>query len=505
MYRVLLADDDMIVHMFLKDAFDWATYGFSVAGDARDGEEALQLFRQIRPALVLTDISMPRINGIELIRKLRQEEGFEGAIIALSCYDDRALVQQAIQNGADEYLLKNHLSEQTMGAVMQKIHDRVAARPCVSDTVSPAQQIHQTYEIARRDWMEYILSGGNDPAVLTEKLHGAGLDSKYRRAAALLIAPLHADEGQTNALHELASRRVLDERCIFLHTSHNGFALLADFSGNPSTSDALAALHTWQAQIADLAMQYLNLTVNFFISSICEGEQAVVHAFRQAHAMLPYGFYGAGHWQYGTQAPLSDGCPPEAEQFIRDLPALLQSIEQLPAAYEAALQAFAHHKVQPGILLDWLRRCDYAAGIVRSEKEYSMLRHFSDYTSLEQAYLPQAALDLPASAGPAVRAAARYVQEHYAEPIGLGHAARHVNLSSAYLSTLFKQEMGISFSKYLIRIRIVQIQQRLLHSTLTIKQISEDAGFHDYQYFCKAFKRETGVSPTEFRQKYQSR
>lgn len=501
MYRVLLVDDDMIVHMFLKDAFDWAAYDFTVAGDARDGKEALDVFHQIHPDLVLTDISMPRINGIELIRQLRQEEAFDGAIIALSCYDDRAFIHRAMQNGADEYILKNHLSEQSMDAIMQKIRNRVIARPVCEQNNQPSLPAHDSEQV-RRELLEYILSGGTDIAVLEDMLQRAGLSSPYRRTATMLIVPVNADEGQTKALYDLASRRILDERCVFFYTSSNRFALLVNFSRTPSTSDALTALHTWQNIIQELAKQYFNLSVSFFASSICEGVRSVIDAFRQSHSMLPYGFYGSGYWQHGMQPALCDTSPPEAEQFLHNIPNLLrQAPEQLNTAYVHALRTFERYKVHPGILLSWLRRCDHTAGIVRSETEYGMLLHFTDYLSLAQAYVTQTDFDIPAEASQTMRMVVKYIHEHYREPIGLGHAARYVNLSPAYLSSLFKQEMGINFSKYLIQVRITQVQQQLLCSTQTIKKLAEDAGFHDYQYFCKAFKREIGISPTEFRKK----
>ena len=216
MYRVLLVDDDMIVQMFLKDAFHWEQYGFEVVGEARDGEEALYQVKRLEPDLVLTDISMPRINGIALIQRLRSEQAFDGAIIALSCYDDPALIQNAMQSGADEYLLKNHLSQKSLDAIMQKIIERVTARrPEPGKQPASATPMRREYETARRELLEYILSGEVHKTDLPQKLQNAGLSGRYFRAAALLVQPSGADSGQIHALLDLSSRRILDERCVF--------------------------------------------------------------------------------------------------------------------------------------------------------------------------------------------------------------------------------------------------------------------------------------------------
>lgn len=503
MYRVLLVDDDMIVQMFLKDAFHWAQYGFEVVGEARDGEEALYQAKRLEPDLVLTDISMPRINGIALIQRLRGEQAFDGAVIALSCYDDPALIQNAMQSGADEYLLKNHLSEKSTDAVMQKIIERVTARrPEPGGPPPGAAPARLEYDAARRELLGHILSGDLQKAELPQKLRDAGLPGRYWRAAALLVQPSGADTGQLHALLDLSSRRILDERCAFFHSASGFFALLADFTDVPSTLDALTALHQWEDRIEGIAAQYLNLPVGFYRSAICEGAGAVTDAFRQAHEMLPYGFYGLGRWQYGGQPPLQDTLPPEAAGFAQELPAMLRNAPaQMEEAYQQALQAFASCKVHPGLVLSWLRRCDRAAGITRSEAEYSRLARLEQYAPLAREYLPRQRIQVPPTAGPTIRTVVQYLHEHYREPIGLGHAARHVGLSSAYLSSLFKQEMGVSFSKYLLQLRMDQVQERLVSTTQTIKVIAAEAGFLDYQHFCKTFRRVTGVSPTEYRER----
>ena len=108
MHRVLIVDDDMIVRMYLRDIIRWESYGFTVIGLARDGEEALEIVHREQPDVILTDISMPRMNGIELIAHLRREN-YDGVIDVLSCHDDFELVKSAMQRGADDYLLKNYL------------------------------------------------------------------------------------------------------------------------------------------------------------------------------------------------------------------------------------------------------------------------------------------------------------------------------------------------------------------------------------------------------------
>ena len=87
MKKVLLVDDDALVRMFLRQIIPWEEEGYTIAGDARDGEEALEMAAQFSPDLVVSDVSMPTLDGVELVRRLRGRQ-FPGGIIMLSCHDD---------------------------------------------------------------------------------------------------------------------------------------------------------------------------------------------------------------------------------------------------------------------------------------------------------------------------------------------------------------------------------------------------------------------------------
>ena len=129
MHRVLLADDDTIVRLYLTDIVNWKQYDMEVVGAARDGMEALEMIRRMEPDIVLTDISMPKMDGVQLIRQIRSE-GFDGVIDVLSCHDDFDLVKNAMKEGADDYLLKNHLNDRSVTQISGRKR-RCSIKSCV--------------------------------------------------------------------------------------------------------------------------------------------------------------------------------------------------------------------------------------------------------------------------------------------------------------------------------------------------------------------------------------
>ena len=112
MRKALLADDDFLVRSYLKMLSSWEKAGFEITADVRDGEEALEVLDREKIDLVVTDIAMPLMDGIELIREIRRKYP-DIYVIVLSCHDEFEYVKKAMKEGADEYVLKNTLNEES--------------------------------------------------------------------------------------------------------------------------------------------------------------------------------------------------------------------------------------------------------------------------------------------------------------------------------------------------------------------------------------------------------
>ena len=127
MYRTLVADDDFLVRSYLKTLDSWEKAGYEIVDDAEDGEEAYGFLQKEKIDVLVTDLTMPVMDGIELIRKIR-EENRDIYIIVLSCHDDFEYVKEAMRLGADEYILKNTLDENSLLEVLEKAKAQIEAK-----------------------------------------------------------------------------------------------------------------------------------------------------------------------------------------------------------------------------------------------------------------------------------------------------------------------------------------------------------------------------------------
>jgi len=125
MFKVFLVEDEVIVREGIRNNILWEQYGFHFAGDASDGELALPLIRKVKPDLLITDIKMPFMDGLELIRLVRKELP-STKIVIISGYDDFSYAQQAIRMGVEQYLLKPIVKEK-MVEILIALRDKIEA------------------------------------------------------------------------------------------------------------------------------------------------------------------------------------------------------------------------------------------------------------------------------------------------------------------------------------------------------------------------------------------
>ena len=187
MYRTLVADDDFLVRSYLKTLDSWEKAGYEIVDDAEDGEEAYGFLQKEKIDVLVTDLTMPVMDGIELIRKIR-EENRDIYIIVLSCHDDFEYVKEAMRLGADEYVLKNSLDEDSLYDTLEKSARLIENRRKKSQEQAQARKlIHLGSHALKYYFFNGLISGMLKNQAREEKRVEAGIAGKYFNSAVICM------------------------------------------------------------------------------------------------------------------------------------------------------------------------------------------------------------------------------------------------------------------------------------------------------------------------------
>lgn len=516
MKKALLVDDDYLVRSYLKMLPSWQKAEVEIVADVRDGEEALERLEKGDIELVVTDIAMPLMDGIELIRQIRKR--YQGIyVIVLSCHDEFEYVKKAMQEGADEYVLKNTLNEDTLYKLLtetlEKMQDKekpqVLSKPDVKDPNRKFLFFNQV--------LAGIISGEEREQRRIE----AEIKGKYQNSA-VIVMKLQETEDLEDPLKELEREQYclefVQRFCLELLSEESDtetekeviylgrgvFCCFVDLSGMYKNSMMYQKLmHTASAIYKICRKEPRRFQIG--VSNIGIGSEALRQGYQQARMMIKAGFYEEDQIvYYDKQKTIGKKMPQEAQMLTDQWEnfRLGDQKERFVQMGMRAVQAFKENLTDSAMVLQWLRKLEQL--IFREEiLDFRKILHIQDVSSAlvqiaEQMFMQQKP-EIPQNISKTVRMAVEYVTVHYKENIGLNDAANAAGVNSTYLSYLFSQEMGIGFSNYLLNLRIQCAKRLLEESSLKIRQVAEQAGFNDYHYFSKVFKKMTGMSAAQYR------
>ena len=227
MKTALIVDDDHLVRSYLKILPSWERAGFRIAAGARDGEEALALLEKSPVDLLVTDISMPLLDGIELIRRVRRTDQHI-YIIALSCHDEFAYVKDAMKEGADDYVLKHTLNEDSLYQLLQSAAQRMEERQRQQAERTHIQRLAKAGDQQLKyAYFSKVTGEALEEGEREQERRRAGLQRPYRSCGAISIR-LESWEGEAGSVSHPGRRRYCQE---FLRRLPDALGELLDNAG----------------------------------------------------------------------------------------------------------------------------------------------------------------------------------------------------------------------------------------------------------------------------------
>lgn len=504
MKKLLIIEDEFIFRQGLRYMMDWESAGYTIVGEASNGQEGLDAMRWLCPDLILCDVVMPVMDGVEFVRRSR---GLDGPpVIMLSNFDEFDKVRQAFKYGAADYLLKNRV---TSASLVQCFHRINAA------AAKPAIQADKSFGSLVR----HILDGYVVPPY---QEFSDFLRSRFSSTSLFLIyidTPRYDFENEQvmqNALRQALS--CLEVYAAFTSLNH-GIALIGQRAegdvwplpqdGNQpafSVRELLASVIKKSCCVISTPFSQLNQLKEhterlakyakysvLFEDRLCFYEQELDVPPVEAPA-FPTAVY---------ESCISLGRWDEAHEILQEY---LEFFRNCPQANPYKLKKLVEHTFYEA-LQEARKHASDQALLSRTElklfKQIDCAVRFCDLLdAIAQAY-EGLSCALPSRSGapvdPVIHVLHSFLEENYAGPITLYDAAAHLHMNYSYLSAYISQNTHKHFSGLLNEIRISHAKRLLRSTDQSISTISASIGYTDQSYFGKIFKKLAGVTPHQYR------
>ena len=520
LYRVLLVDDEEDSREGISRKMDWLGLGFSLVGEAANGQDALELAESLRPDVILTDIKMPFMDGLELCRILTDRLP-AARFVVFSGFDAFEYAKQAIQMNVVEYILKP-INADELSAVLRRLKDQLDRERAERRNVELLRSRYtENLPVLRELFYANLLDGHIEPG--TERERAARLDIDLQGEEwAVGLAYIGSD--RRDALSTLSVQKLLEEsltadRCRL--TLYNDWvAVIVSLTESFTIYDLIRVLD----RVCTLAASYLGLTLTVGVGAPCKELSGMARSAAEARTALEYrSMVGRGQVIYigdlepdggqvltfeeADERTLTAAVRLGSEQEVRDAAAALAGKirEANPSAgqYNLFLMELVTH------LMKMTRRSGVGVEEVFGTG-FSLPIQDSALPSLEEleGWCAERYLRLwtlvrrrqTDSAGQTVEAAKEYIRQHYAESdLSVEKLCAYLHLSSTYFSTLFKRETGTSFTAYVTTVRMEAAAEAIRGTEEKTYLIAQRCGYEDPNYFSYVFKRHFGVTPTKYR------
>ncbi|WP_239616912.1 response regulator transcription factor [Cohnella mopanensis] len=530
--KIMLVDDEIIVRLGMKSVIDWEANGFRHVGEACDGREALALLEQVQPDILLTDIKMPNMNGIELIELVKRSYPWI-RILVLSSHDEYDFVRSAMKLGADDYILKASVDPDKLIRLLQETASRIVPHMDRKPENANGQRDRQPSESgdSLEDALRRCVDGKSSPADLNRAEMLERFDSK---AAYVVLArtdeesaggPLAASSVATLAnVLELNARKWADASLV---RSSEKEAVLILWMQSTATAEQLREIG---ADLTSAAERFVGAAIDVGISVACGEPIMLQQAYAQSELALDGRFYESDARVHVYGEHNEDSQTTDKPLFTKqEEEELALAVERLDEEGIKRLIGLTMAKLRSGkqpiastiqICLDLFyclqsafRRFGDSIGQA-SEKErpaYSQMIEFKRIGEAERwfdAYVAQCLETIRSTSRERVRedilALKAYLKTHYTESFTLKQAAEMTNISEGYLSYLFKKETGSGLIEYMNGLRVEKAAELLRETHLPSYAIAEKVGYDNINYFGRIFKKVKGMSPKRYRANYSA-
>ncbi len=536
--RVLIAEDEIAIANLIRSLIDFDRLHLEFAGFALNGESAYEMILEKKPDIVVTDISMPVLSGLDLIKKVQDEKlPVHFIIISGLTYFNYAL--SALKMGVEDYLLKP-INKEELNDVLEKTILKIASARKIDYQIQKlGLDSHLQALKLRRTFLTDILynkeypSNAEETSINNEYGYSFLAGTSFLMGITLVDGISSLNLPTQNVIIEQLMRSFqteLKKHCIDMevYNKNNQFVFLLNYHPNQE-GQVLGAIAFMLDDMTTYLENYgqLKLTVSCGVPAV--KIQGLPYSMETAQKALIARILLGSHQILYAKNLLKQNTSPENIPSISELSALRSCIEihdrkklesllkkmfQETAArckncphllldsfcqmFSALLSDFSQHKMISVSLPDtYLRYCD-------AIETYDALHPLISFTVSFLTEILPISEQADNRENRLIQTAKTYIADHYNENLRLEDVAEQIYLAPSYFGVLFKKETGESFSSYLTLVRMEKAKELLHDTRYNIAEVAAAVGYTDKRYFSRLFKEQVGVTPKEYRKIYGS-
>lgn len=538
MIKILLVDDDVLVLTKIKQLIKYIKGDYEVVKAVTNAKEAMDFLKQQEVDILITDMKMPKVDGINLIKEIRTMDK-PVQIIAISSYEDFYYVKESLKQGSLDYILKHNLNEKVLKNVLEGAQKKIIAKRNLElSQIEHNKIIRESKELLKKELLEQLLYGYVNRAEALEKFKDYKIELSLNNLI-LITCEIDnykvitedfskKDERIFNDAAIDIIKRVLDkvDKKEILSLNEGEYIIYLSFDQVKSNLYILSTASEYAERVKSNLEKLLNLKISISISNCCNDIADIPKYYLKSKEKLKNKFYegkGKVYDVYDSGAVsgiknITKDIKINEKEFLEKLrrgnEELLRSIELLFDKYKEAKYPFEL------VELSVLEMFNIGNEVI---KEYNMdidlekyslnhlYKNIYKYETLED--IKQLMLSFYSTILSKVKEKNKfldnryskytikcisYIEGNYGKQISLQNAADFIGVNAAYLSKVFKNDVSKNFVEFLNNYRVEKAKELIQMKSYKIKEISELVGFNNYNYFFKVFKQITDVTPLEF-------
>ncbi|WP_152396909.1 response regulator transcription factor [Paenibacillus guangzhouensis] len=529
MFKIMLIDDDVPMLKVLQQMMDWEQLSLSLIGSAYSSVKALQMFKELLPDIVITDIGMPQMDGLQLSAEFKKIKP-NVRIIFLMCHEDFHYAKQVLAMNADGYLIKDELTAMQLEKSLMKSIQSIQAMVAMSEQNSYREQFKRNIDVFKQSFYQRLLAG--NPAQLLLQ-YAKQLEIRWDYPMFMIASGSISLTGtlQRYSYHDISTLRYgIYNIAQELSRTYDGITVFTDQAEwafvlnyrQSLTFNAQQYLHRYLEKLSENCEQYLKVKLRYVLYTNKLEIEQLGGTLRQMQKEKYYAYYADEAimtWEMAKLKPKYGDAKimlqQERDELIRAVQAL--QTDQSIASLEKLFQKAKTEQLDP---MELVQECSRTMRLIEMQSTKAMIdnRYYTylDATMHAEDTKMMMAMKLYALLGNTKLQAStkaknmklqeidQYLLAHLSENVTSVDVAQHLYLNPSYFSRYFKRMTDENFTDYVHRFKMKAAMRMLEYPDETIEMISLKLGYSDRTYFTKVFKKYIDMTPGEYKSKMSS-